>query len=380
MHQEIKKHLDKRSKSIQTAEHAYGTAVKARRLALQYTLEEASENVCSVSYLSKVENYQIIPSLEKRLLLEEKLNLTDIQINKDTFFDLTEDWIHYLLQTGDVTNRLLNYPTEDNHFGLFHKHLLSKTLKKEIDAPLHTLFEYFNMYSEEQIFMLLYLEALDNREYFYSAKAYEVLKWIKLEEIVNKKLLFLYYSLKIKLDFDLHKVHIIEADFNIFNQLSIELNLYHETKDLHNRVIALKTIYSSTPMYEEMSDFFLTYVSYFENKPLVRQFDGKFKSLADYIYAYTFNTHPIETIVSTLKDSFHIVYQYLRIKATHNPELMMDHIRYMVISEPLSYYDYMSVHFVLTESIAELTERHFYKEAYTLSQRLFVLTQQMKKS
>lgn len=381
MHREIKRYLDKRRKSLRSGEYAFGTAIKAKRLALQYTLEEVAEDVCSISYLSKVENFQIIPSMEKRILLEEKLQLSALDKEVYDFSDLTNDWILFLSHPDkDVENRLLSYPIEENHKGFFHRHVLSLTLKKDLNFPIKMLFEYFNAYSEEQIFILLYLQVSKDIAVHYSKRAYEILNWIELEYIKDKTLLYVYYKIKTHLDFDLHLIQNISKDYETYSKLAIELNLLDDIKLLYEKMKVIQGLYAYFPKAHHTLPLLESYRAYFTKDSVSFYYDINLDQLYHIIFAYKFNVYDVKFIAENLKESDHLVYQFIKIKATQDQELLIDFIRHMIISEPLSHYDYISVHFLLNESIKELSLKHYYKDALLMSQRLLIETRSMIKA
>ncbi len=60
-----------------------GSAIKFKRHALKMTLEEASENICSVSYLSKLENNIIVPSEKYVIKLKQRFCIDEDHLDID---------------------------------------------------------------------------------------------------------------------------------------------------------------------------------------------------------------------------------------------------------------------------------------------------------
>lgn len=87
---ELKTLIKRRQMMITHVELPFGSAIKHRRRELQMTLEEASENICSLSYLSKVENNLIKPNPEFSDKLRERLDLSsdyDYLAESDAVFE-----------------------------------------------------------------------------------------------------------------------------------------------------------------------------------------------------------------------------------------------------------------------------------------------------
>jgi len=84
----IKREFNDRSVQLEGRFNLLGSELKERRLKLSQTLSSISENLCSVSYLSKIENNKIIPN---RMYLREICNKLDFPEEKiDTLFGLKD--------------------------------------------------------------------------------------------------------------------------------------------------------------------------------------------------------------------------------------------------------------------------------------------------
>ena len=72
------KHFTKQRKHLMESNYqSFGAAIKRKRLERNMTLEESAENICSISYLSKIENSLIEPSPKYFYLLKERFDLND---------------------------------------------------------------------------------------------------------------------------------------------------------------------------------------------------------------------------------------------------------------------------------------------------------------
>ncbi len=125
-----KRHQNKGSETI-------GSAIKFKRKELKMTLEEASEGICSISYLSKLENNVIEPSdryvfkLKKRFCINESTNgMDDVTCNM-----LVHKLMVQMLNDGklnitflDGINHQINYQTTLLKLGFYVLNDMSKEM------------------------------------------------------------------------------------------------------------------------------------------------------------------------------------------------------------------------------------------------------------
>ncbi len=76
IHFQFLKHQVMLRKTVPSVNTPIGSRLKHFRMQLNLTLEESSENICSISYLSKVENNQIRPSVKFLSRLESRYGIT----------------------------------------------------------------------------------------------------------------------------------------------------------------------------------------------------------------------------------------------------------------------------------------------------------------
>lgn len=382
MNIELLKHIIKKRKFlINISDESFGTAVKSKRSDLQLTLAQAAKNICSISYLSKVENNLIIPSDEKRLLLQERLMLDHFNMTPEHFVELTDMWLHFLLDKEiTLKKELLQTDIEKNHFGLFHKYMLSQTIKPELEMPIEELFQFFHLYQEQNIFLMLYVTALVSVNEHLGQQSYELIQWMDVSVIENIKYAYLYYELKLHTHFQCQKIHVIESDLHKFTELALQLNKFESINDAKHKVKALMAIYDNSPDLLNISKSYQSYVKYFMGDFSYNVKDMDVNNLYDLIFAFKSSSIPIKNLEEMLPDKYHLVYEYIRAKSQLSKDHMIEHIRDMIIGEPISQYDFISVHFVLNQAINDLTERHFYKEAHLLSQKLHITLNMLRKA
>ena len=70
-----------------------GSMLKHSRLNKNLTLEDVSKDICSISYLCKVENNQIVPSEKNKPKLFERLEIKE----EDLTYQNSDQWIKDIL-------------------------------------------------------------------------------------------------------------------------------------------------------------------------------------------------------------------------------------------------------------------------------------------
>lgn len=376
----LKPYLDKR-KSNNKKVYSFGSAVKMRRLQLQLTLAELADKDISISYISKVENNQIIPSLEKRLLIEERLQLKDLFMTPEHFDILTEQWLLYLYKQDENTKEtLISHPIEENHYGLFHKFLLSETIKPEINMSISELFDFFNAFSDENIALILLITAMSFLRKSMSQQAYDIIKWLDINDYSDLRYHYLYYAILIEISFDCHKVHMIEKYFQLFLETSIMLQNMNKVNEMRDKVNALLVIYDAKHSVSSVQERYVNYVKYFLNQNEKYVYDESHNVIHSIIFAYSAKIKNTEFLELAETETTHIVFEYIALKKKHQTDELIVFIREMLISQPISQYDYLTIHFLLNDAILELVNRHFYKEAMMLSQKLIITSNILKRA
>ncbi|MBD1379484.1 tetratricopeptide repeat protein [Metabacillus arenae] len=88
---------------IQNSEIDYGKLVFYSRTNKQMTQQELSIGICSITYLSKLENSKITPNMETLALLLERLDIDINEIDRNKFFIINnlEEWYKSIIQRDE---------------------------------------------------------------------------------------------------------------------------------------------------------------------------------------------------------------------------------------------------------------------------------------
>jgi len=114
-----------------------GSAIRLKRKELKMTLEEGAEGICSISYLSKLENNQIDPNLDfvdqliERFGIREQIHYDEQRYQND-LKELTEKMV---MQEELTRSYIEGYQDREDHQARVI-HLIESALRKEYAVVL----------------------------------------------------------------------------------------------------------------------------------------------------------------------------------------------------------------------------------------------------
>ncbi len=263
---EIKFLLRKRMRNVD--HDPIGSRLKYKRKQLNLTLEEGAHDICSVSYLSKVENNLIIPTDKYIIRLKDKYQMKDEPNENFNYDDILDEMIHafFLEKACDI---VIQDEVEDyQRFMIkFAYYVISKQYDKADD-----------MFKDMQLFIpnlpiksLNFLLALANKLLYVDLKysdAKGLLMLMNLEEddIIIK---LIHYKWLLKNATKLSQVLLFEKIYPIYKEELIKNNYFNELKEIElERQI----------MYQNISGFKIDYyknnieeLSYYQVKSLYQK-------------------------------------------------------------------------------------------------------------
>jgi len=226
---QFKKYAARRKEDLIYEAKPIGSAIKMRRKELKMTLEEGSEGICSVSYLSKLENNQIVCNdlfLEKlleRFSLKEDYKALDLTYQKD-LNDLLEALFHHNVFEIDLD---VSYHDRIDHQALLLKmgyyftrkdYQKTKLVYEDIKSLITVLSDL-----EFSILMLMITEMLYHKERYQDA--FEISKIANQIEELPEMMNLLIQSIRIKIAFKLKHFETVLNEYHQF--ISTTMNNYH---------------------------------------------------------------------------------------------------------------------------------------------------------
>ncbi len=215
----------------------FGSAIKYKRKELGLTLEEASEDICSISYLSKVENNAINPSEEYVEKFKDRFKLNDA-----FDYDLDTYKIHLNLIANAAINDLVidrsyveYYENRRDYQSViitFAYHVLRQDYRKGMDL-YHQLVSMISSMPQETFIMSM---ILTNYLFYYQMNytdGLRVTSLIEKQEPLSENMTLLIQKWKLKYAFKLKHHHLIYKTYHKYEASLLEKHLFKQLKQLN---------------------------------------------------------------------------------------------------------------------------------------------------
>lgn len=145
----------------------YGILLKRKRLEMRKTLEEVSNGVCTVSYLSRIENNMVEVDESYFMSLFKKLNM-DFNVIKETkeneiFVELLKCYLH---ENDDLANKLISDAIKTNYYSYLEYDLMvlyDNIVRNLFKESLNLILELNNkvdLFLESELTFYIFLTAL----------------------------------------------------------------------------------------------------------------------------------------------------------------------------------------------------------------------------
>lgn len=186
----------------------FGSAIRFKRKELCMTLEEACEDICSLSYLSKVENNIICASEEYVEKFKERFKINDAyDYDMDKFKKHGKQIIQACLKNREIDVELLNYYEDrDDYQSLlvrFAYYVLKKDYKSA-ETPYRNLLELItSMPSDPFMLTIILINHVLYHEMRY-LDGMELIKLVESKEKISSNMALLISKWKLKFSFKLN--------------------------------------------------------------------------------------------------------------------------------------------------------------------------------
>jgi transcriptional regulator with XRE-family HTH domain len=369
--------LKKRKNYLNQQYQPFGSALKQKRKEKSMTLVEACKNICSISYFSKVENNQIIPSYTKKMLLQERFHIPEQFLNESLFEEEIQLWIDFLLYgKREDKDKLMRIRFEENHYGWMHQYLYDIHIENKTSS-IQSLYDYFDRYNDEALFVLLYTFARVVYQQRFYQQAYDILSVIDLNQYENDKIKFLYEEIMMKTSFYCHKTFYFTDSVKRVEQLGLALEKYDVIKDAKKRMIAYQAIYQKHSNLSEIDHEYMGHVIYAKDLKID---DVNVLPIEEVTLMIMFRQqHPkLSEKILKFNQPDHILTKWLNTHLENNREKMLEFLRNMLHQEVLSKYGFEVLHFIYTQSSMYFEQSNFYKEASQLNKKGFMILNQIR--
>ncbi|MDI6452687.1 helix-turn-helix domain-containing protein [Peloplasma aerotolerans] len=244
---QIHKQINKRKEQKLYEIKPVGSAIKFKRKEMNMTLEEGAEGICSVSYLSKLENNLIHPGIQFIDLLMDRFNLTDTFNNDYNLYVSHIDLIidSMISVTDSLDNIILEYGTRKD-YQAFLIRLGVYTINMEFEKAglqyneLRTSIP--NLNDNELSLLLICLSEMLYHQNQYS-DAYKVLLCAPPAAKIDSRLVLLLMKNRLLNAFRMHKVADILSLYSEYVNQLIDYQYYHFLQDIKNKYVLFQSIY-----------------------------------------------------------------------------------------------------------------------------------------
>jgi HTH-type transcriptional regulator, quorum sensing regulator NprR len=394
---ELMNHIRKRQVDKAYVGMPFGSAIRYKRKELNMTLEEVCEGICSLSYLSKVENNLICASEEYIEKLKKRLNLNDAyDYDLDTFKIHIDHIIHMCLKNQELDEKyVLYYENREDYQSIivqFAYYVLKKDYVKA-EGPYRDLLDFISSVPNDAFMVSI---ILINRILFQEMRYIEGMELLELSEShgSQSKIISLLvkkwklnYSFKIKnhlrisklyqpLQNELAECHLFDqVKINCFNKLIYE-SKYKSLKEMEEELNQMILISKKD------KDYIVARCHYYSNEyhKVLDLSKLYLNSSSDWLILHLLTLDKLKeskAIIKIMSDNenqkdplYLILSNHLKIKYKGKQEDIITYIKRDVLSQKPLTDDYEMLEYLMKDCDALLTKFQYYKDAVSVY-RLF---------
>jgi HTH-type transcriptional regulator, quorum sensing regulator NprR len=244
---QIYKQINKRREERLYEAEPIGSAIKFKRKEMNMTLEESSEGICSVSYLSKLENNLIIPGSRFIEQLKKRFDLTDTTgADYEHYVSHLNVIIDSMINESDSLDEIVLEYDKRNDYQAFLIRLGVYTIKKDYDEASKHFWDIRslipNLNDKELSLLLICLSDILFSQQQYG-DASKVLACIPSTNKLDSRLVMLFMKNKLLNAFRMHKIADILNLYTEYVSILIESQHYHFLQDIRSEYILFQSMY-----------------------------------------------------------------------------------------------------------------------------------------
>ena len=375
------KHFIKQRKHLMESKYqSFGAAIKRKRIERNMTLEESAEDICSISYLSKIENNLLEPSPKYFHLLKERFDLNEELTVIDTFNDHVQTCLRYLIFRDEKELTLIqSFKTYPDHMGLWNELFHHVFISEIKDFEMQSLFTFFDLYDDLAFFIVLYAYAINAIKLGYYQEAYDMVVPTLQTLIHNDLQHVLLHELFVEIGVHTHKDYLLMHHSEKVYELSLTIGIYDKIKKVKNYVDRRQHMTSIDFDQKSLDVISSQYVSYYFQSYRFKPLEIT-KDIISVILAYLKKDDAFQALQSSFFNQNHIVIQYFKILALDDLSMTEDFFKTYVLKQSLMKYDYLTMHFLHQEAYQFFNKLNYYKDAARTYKQLYLYTQHMQRS
>lgn len=384
-----------------------GTAIRFKRKEMNMTLEEAAEGICSVSYLSKLENNQIEVSDK---FIDQLLNRFSIE----TVYG--ENHEHYLEHLKELRHAMVNqikpkknyakiYENRTDQYSLLirlmYQHVSKEEHKKNVTYKKLSRLIYAMNHEEASIIIIIASETLYQNHYYQESA--DILMMMEKEDEISEELLILKRKMILLNACKLHRFLDIITYKDEFIKTATTNHYFKMLREFNLAYLLLlsyykdpKTFIGDIKPYEYMSKDYFLYLKansyYYHQEPQIAiDYLSQMKKRVDdaeclYLLCLE-RLNRIEEIIHIVTDenerksksrSLNIIRNYFLFKHNQSNPNMIEYIKSSFLGYGSTTDDFLILKYLQSEADFFFTSEHHYKDALSSYKRFSQMINQLK--
>lgn len=226
-----------------------GSAIKFKRKEMNMTLEEGAEGICSVSYLSKLENNLIEPGEQFVDSLTKRFGLQDFyEEHQDTYVsDFTQIIEHLTMGSTPQNDLMLNYQERRDYQAQLIQMGYHTILKNSEQAmkSFHDLKMYLPNLRHDEFTLFLILSNIYLYQENRHSEAYELLLMAAKFEHLPQNLVLLLLKWRLLNAFRMHKISEVFNHYPVYVNMVVDIEHYQLLQEIRNEYVQFEAYFQS---------------------------------------------------------------------------------------------------------------------------------------
>lgn len=405
---QLKRQLRQRKQERLYEPKPFGSAIRFSRKEKNMTLQEGAEGICSISYLSKVENNLIRVSDQFIEPLSNRFGIEPFDDDNHEHYDNDRNTIidHLLMRTHVPDHLLAFYRTRKDHQAELIKFGYYMTRCDYVEAFVH----FHNVKScllqlddyDMNLFIYLMHLFLFNHERF--DEAHEGIILMNEEGLKDPRMKVLAIEGRLRCAYRMHMVTEVMELYPMYMKHVVERQVYHRVKEIEKEHMLFEAYYQDPKQIEERvakmsqidegeKDYIVSHAhAHHQNYERVierakRNYRNDEKWLIIYLYALD-HVNDRETIKSLIFDyegrtDFSRKNQYfirhLKYKHTAPKEQVLHYLRQEILGVQELTDDYMMLNYLMIDAQSLFSKYSHYKDAIRVMNRFLPKIRRMQK-
>jgi transcriptional regulator with XRE-family HTH domain len=382
-----------------------GSAIRLKRKELGMTLEEGAEGICSISYLSKLENNQIDPNLDFVDQLVDRFGLKDqiafdIESYEQDLKELTKLMFHFEKPKRSYID---TYRDREDHQAMVI-HVIETYLHEEHELVLErfkSIQQFIPHLRHDELTLILLSLASSLIAFEKYQDAYQLINHLPhLDKHEHFELYLLSKRIRLQLGLMMHKISEYGPDIHRYFNEVIEYGYHHLLVDM-KKLAVLHIAYYQSPEKTHKAVLRVDRINEMNHLPYaiscythqryesVIELARQKSDLSGWVLIYLLSleatqnfdemAHVIsERLPNNLLPSELIIVDYMKIKYQKDQSKMISYIRKMYLNQSATSDHIMLLEYLMIDTAQIFIKSQFYKEANLLTQKFHLHLRSIK--